>query len=324
MHPEKKSYCPKERACHLAVRTRERDRMEIDSILKELEENRGYFPREAIEEAIRRREEITPHLMRALQEAVERPVDSTEEEASFLPLYALFLLAQFRERRAYPLIMNLCKLPHESLDALIGDTITEGLPRIIASVFDGDTQPIKSLIENASIDEYVRGSGIRSLSVLAHEGILERDEVIAYFTELFRTRLEREPSHVWDELASEAVDLYAKTLADDIREAYENGLLWPGYMAPEEVEQVFAMQEKAVLARSQKRHKGPIDDVVEEMHWWACFSPRKESRVKAAEPFRPAGGRQEAGTGVRSAPKIGRNAPCPCGSGKKYKKCCGR
>jgi hypothetical protein len=27
---------------------------------------------------------------------------------------------------------------------------------------------------------------------------------------------------------------------------------------------------------------------------------------------------------VRDAPKIGRNAPCPCGSGKKYKKCCGK
>jgi preprotein translocase subunit SecA len=26
----------------------------------------------------------------------------------------------------------------------------------------------------------------------------------------------------------------------------------------------------------------------------------------------------------RSAKKIGRNAPCPCGSGKKYKKCCGK
>ncbi|WP_420808763.1 SEC-C metal-binding domain-containing protein [Bacillus salacetis] len=22
--------------------------------------------------------------------------------------------------------------------------------------------------------------------------------------------------------------------------------------------------------------------------------------------------------------KVGRNEPCPCGSGKKYKKCCGR
>jgi len=24
----------------------------------------------------------------------------------------------------------------------------------------------------------------------------------------------------------------------------------------------------------------------------------------------------------RSGPKVGRNSPCPCGSGKKYKKCC--
>ena len=26
----------------------------------------------------------------------------------------------------------------------------------------------------------------------------------------------------------------------------------------------------------------------------------------------------------REAPKVGRNDPCPCGSGTKYKKCCGR
>jgi uncharacterized protein YecA (UPF0149 family) len=25
----------------------------------------------------------------------------------------------------------------------------------------------------------------------------------------------------------------------------------------------------------------------------------------------------------RDTPKVGRNDPCPCGSGKKYKKCCG-
>ena len=27
---------------------------------------------------------------------------------------------------------------------------------------------------------------------------------------------------------------------------------------------------------------------------------------------------------IRESPKIGRNDPCPCGSGKKYKKCCGK
>lgn len=32
------------------------------------------------------------------------------------------------------------------------------------------------------------------------------------------------------------------------------------------------------------------------------------------------------GTGQvrREAPKVGRNDPCPCGSGRKYKKCCGQ
>jgi preprotein translocase subunit SecA len=27
---------------------------------------------------------------------------------------------------------------------------------------------------------------------------------------------------------------------------------------------------------------------------------------------------------VRVGPKVGRNDPCPCGSGKKYKQCCGK
>ncbi|MEQ9500605.1 MAG: YchJ family protein [Deltaproteobacteria bacterium] len=34
-------------------------------------------------------------------------------------------------------------------------------------------------------------------------------------------------------------------------------------------------------------------------------------------------GRMVAEPVKRSAPKVGRNDPCPCGSGKKYKKCCG-
>ncbi|MCK5648583.1 MAG: SEC-C domain-containing protein, partial [Gammaproteobacteria bacterium] len=27
---------------------------------------------------------------------------------------------------------------------------------------------------------------------------------------------------------------------------------------------------------------------------------------------------------VRDGQKVGRNQPCPCGSGKKYKQCCGK
>ena len=40
-------------------------------------------------------------------------------------------------------------------------------------------------------------------------------------------------------------------------------------------------------------------------------------------PSDPAGGKKNSRTVIKPA-KIGRNDPCPCGSGKKYKNCCGR
>ena len=35
-------------------------------------------------------------------------------------------------------------------------------------------------------------------------------------------------------------------------------------------------------------------------------------------------GKVKPSTVVRDQPKVGRNDPCPCGNGKKYKKCCGK
>jgi preprotein translocase subunit SecA len=45
--------------------------------------------------------------------------------------------------------------------------------------------------------------------------------------------------------------------------------------------------------------------------------------ARTAEPREAQGGTDEILTVRREGPKIGRNDPCPCGSGKKYKKCHG-
>jgi preprotein translocase subunit SecA len=50
---------------------------------------------------------------------------------------------------------------------------------------------------------------------------------------------------------------------------------------------------------------------------------RDDSQIKREQVANP--GEQKAAAPARArAEKIGRNDPCPCGSGKKYKKCCGR
>ena len=49
-------------------------------------------------------------------------------------------------------------------------------------------------------------------------------------------------------------------------------------------------------------------------------------REQMANPTSTSGGSTDTGKGVtiRKKDKVGRNDPCPCGSGKKYKKCCGK
>jgi preprotein translocase subunit SecA len=50
---------------------------------------------------------------------------------------------------------------------------------------------------------------------------------------------------------------------------------------------------------------------------------RKKRRELEQASMAGAGDLQPVQQVVRNAAKIGRNDPCPCGSGKKYKKCCG-
>jgi SWIM/SEC-C metal-binding protein len=54
---------------------------------------------------------------------------------------------------------------------------------------------------------------------------------------------------------------------------------------------------------------------------WACnvtIDPDQPEEITDLELL------QNPVTPVVAGAKTGRNAPCPCGSGKKYKKCCGR
>jgi len=65
-----------------------------------------------------------------------------------------------------------------------------------------------------------------------------------------------------------------------------------------------------ILYRIQIAEPQKIDDYRRPKQQQLSFSGGGES-----EPKKPS---------KRAAKKIGRNAPCPCGSGKKYKKCCGK
>jgi preprotein translocase subunit SecA len=114
-------------------------------------------------------------------------------------------------------------------------------------------------------------------------------------------------------------------------------LLDPFLADLEDLEQMATQPLEQHLQELRERGKGYIRDPETEMGWWHCFQedrPRNArpdagpgARVWAPPPREPARAISPppppVQTRVRESPKIGRNDPCPCGSGKKYKKCHG-
>jgi len=160
------------------------------------------------------------------------------------------------------------------------------------------------------------------MGTLAAAGERTREEVMDYFASRFRGRLQREPDCIRTALVCRCVDLYPGEVHADSEQAYSDGLVEPFMIAWEAVQEAYAMGKQAALARLADSYH-PIDDTVAEMSWWACFG--KEARKpKGHEAIPGASGPRKARQSVRPAvPKVGWNDPCPCGSGKKYKKCCG-
>ncbi len=80
--------------------------MEIEQILTWLRYNTGEFPRAALEAAIQKTEEIIPALLGMFQQCVDDTEATKEDEHRMDYMFTMFLLAQFGEKRAYPLLCH--------------------------------------------------------------------------------------------------------------------------------------------------------------------------------------------------------------------------
>lgn len=297
----------------------------VEEIIVALSEERGQPPREAFKAADARREEITDHLLAALETGLAAPSDASGEVSQFF-CHALYLLAKWRAPRAFPFVLRWLALPDGDAFDLAGDVPTSAGSRMLASVCGGDRPEIRALVENREADEYCRGQALESLAILAAWGELPRATVIAYLRELIVEKLEREPTYVWCTVAHLIVDLDAGELVPLIRQPYDDGLVDPFSIGWDEIENRVSHTERPPFEEFQHRHP-PITDVASETAWWAMYS---RAAVKDRSlPNNPASAdsspsRYDPSTPFIAPPKTGRNDRCPCGSGKKFKKCCGK
>ncbi len=221
--------------------------MNISQLLVELERTDGVFPGEAITQILDRKEESIPVLLTILEKSITEVDTLLAEEDYFGHIYAMFLLAQLREKLAYKLIADFFSLPEETTWELTGDILTEDLGRILASVSCGDTTHINKMIENPDLESLIRASALDALLILLKNGELERQSLIDYFKELFEERLEKETSMVWNHLVVSSVNVYPEELHPLIKEAYAKNLVDDEFIPYSSVEEALSCDKETVL-----------------------------------------------------------------------------
>ena len=300
--------------------------MTTEEILNELNLWEGYFPTAAVEAAIEQQAAITPRLLAHLQHLIDLGEEAREEDDDEhhgdqgLTMFAVFLLAQFREAKAYPVIYRLLSDWEGAAFFHLGDIVTEGLGRILASVCQGDTTLIKRLVESNRVDPYVRSAALHSLITLYTEQALSRDDLLVYFKNMFRLHPIREPNQIWNSLVICSKALRFSELLPDIRQAYKEGLASNRFAALKDVE--VTIQKEYDDLRSLSYDKHYITDITAELKGWAAF--QEESGHPPYVPYDDDDHFHILTPISNQGAKVGRNEPCPCGSGKKYKKCCGQ
>ena len=307
-----------------------------DTLRAQIEYFSKPFPSQAIVFANEHRGEVAPYLVEVLARVAADPSIVIDDPDYILHEYAMHLLAAWADTRAYSPLIALGHLDNDTLDAVLGDSATEGFDRCLASVCDGNLLPLKALFEDPKASFWARGAALDAMVVRVLAGDDSRDDLVQYL--LARGDLEaqrlRSPGavhaglEVIDCIVGAAGDLAAVELQSRIHGWFDDNLL--DLMVADRAWVDGCMRESFETSRQRMLARGKtyVRDVEAEMGWWAAFEDEPVGAKTTSNVIGPANDfgrmlRKPIEPVVRSAPKVGRNDPCPCGSGKKYKKCCG-
>jgi len=120
-------------------------------------------------------------------------------------------------------------------------------------------------------------------------------------------------------------DLYPEEVYEDIKSAYERDEVDTGTIGLESIDRTMRSNKEIIISSSRNNsHLQFIDDTIKELKGWACFHMNEtRNKIKPTSNSYPSYKSTNNSQTVIKELKVGRNDPCTCGSGKKFKKCCG-
>lgn len=264
-----------------------------------------------------------------------------EDTMSFV-LHAIFLLGELESLDSLSVVFKVICQSDDYHDLFLGDFLQDVLWEPIYKMGNTQLEVLKQFLVDADADPFNKAIITETVELIAYQQIDRKEQVIQWFREIFQIFLDRNAEEVKidDELVgliiNNVVNLSAKELLPQIKQLYDRGLIseiiWPDF---QEIESSITTLEEYHLEREIL----PIAERYEEItltgaSYTMDYDDDETWEDELEEDFLDEDELDEdecdqdfdylhANSQPITAEKTpGRNDPCPCGSGKKYKKCC--
>ena len=288
------------------------------------------LPRDAMQWAIDHWDEAAPSFVALLSAMPAEPIVPMRRGPARRS--SSFTSSAKRETTAFA---SLCKLMRQAqaLEDILGDAITELLTNIVISTFDGNAGALKAVIEAEDAGEFVRLSTIQALAYVTRIGKWPDDEMRAYLLHLLgempRRRRNAPPGCG---PGQRGLQPRLRGICAEGRTAHPARLppigLDDGAQLPAGMRCTLDDPEDG---RIRATRIGPFVDAIGMFE--AGASSRRRQRPGEARRAAPGAERADEPEDeiihyvpndpyVNPLRAVGRNDPCPCGSGEKYKRCC--
>ncbi len=261
--------------------------------------------------------------------------EELEDAFQDAPLHAIMLLGELQSKASLPAILDWLSQPDDVVEFWLGEHKTETAWEAFYNLLPNDMQVIDLFLRNPSVDMSTKTTFTDAFTQLALHQPQHRNEVVKMYADLFNhykgTKNEDDKEFLSFAVGS-ALEMKATELIPQIMALFDAGVVY---------EYVNGNKEDAlkILSKDEKDYTRailPIADRYQEIiTTWAGY--REEDEWDNEEPedkmeedddaeWAPVSRNTDKDESkllpIRTEAKIGRNDPCPCGSGKKYKKCC--
>lgn len=241
----------------------------------------------------------------------------------YAPVHAWRALVQLRATEAVVPLVGLFRRTDDAMD----DWVSENLPKDLAEFGAVALEPLTAHLADATHGDWSRVAAARAMGLVAkHEPESRTDCIARLSAQLERFAEQSETlnayliSPLWELKAVEALPVMERAFASGRVDESVNGDI-------EDVQIEFGLKTQ----REHPRKPNSLTIWGENLRaqWKAAGIPLPEDMddnfPELENAFPPLDIEPPAiSLPYIAPPKTGRNEPCPCGSGKKYKKCCGK